>query len=76
MKFNFIPLSGLNDAPKDSTCGKTLAPSLPFLTELKFRDFVDVIGVVKEASAVTEITSKSTQRQVCSLTMCLGLMQS
>ncbi|KAJ2934896.1 hypothetical protein H1R20_g2147, partial [Candolleomyces eurysporus] len=44
MKFNFVPLSGLNDTPKDSTC--------------------DVIGVVKEFSPVTEITSKSTQRQI------------
>ncbi|TEB36451.1 replication factor-a protein [Coprinellus micaceus] len=44
MKYNFVPLAGLLEVQKDSTC--------------------DVIGVVKDASPLSHITSKATQREI------------
>ncbi|KAJ8507485.1 hypothetical protein ONZ45_g10141 [Pleurotus djamor] len=44
IKYNFVPLSGLEELPKDSTC--------------------DVIAIVKEAGPLSEIVSKTTNRNI------------
>lgn len=61
VKYNFVPLSGLEELNKDSTCGAWLG-SLSSI--LRLMASLDVIGIVKETGSLGEITSKTTNKTV------------
>jgi replication factor A1 len=54
IKYNFVPLNALQEISKDSVCGELFfSGAILFLNSSS-----DVIGIVKEVSALSEITSK------------------
>jgi len=63
IKYNFVPLIALQELNKESVCGKpVLVGAILFLNASS-----DVIGVVKEVSPLSEITSSKLNRQVSTL---------
>ena len=66
IKYNFVALDALETLNKDAICGEFAFPlSSPCLFSMMER--TDVIGIVKEASALGEITSSKLNRQVLSI---------
>lgn len=62
IRYNFIPLNALQEINKESVCGESFVfGAIIFFLGISS----DVIGVVKEVSPLSEITSSKLNRQVC-----------
>ena len=54
IKYNFVPLNALQEIAKDSVCGESFFSGAILFSNSSS----DVIGIVKEVSPLSEITSK------------------
>lgn len=63
MRYTFVGLEKLENLNKDAICGATLHSS----HWISLIAYLDVIGVLKDISAVSEITARTTNRSVSML---------